>query len=100
MANESPKQIVDKVESALADSQACPYCGLYDGTHTANCVYLLHEGDVNANRESTKRDSASNKTVKVAEDKADEPAKEEPIKETKTESVDEKELLEKMKPKK
>lgn len=95
MANESPEQIVEKVEAALADSQACPYCGLYDGTHQVTCTYLLHKGDVDA-----KRDSGRNKAVKTSKDKEDEPIKEESVKEEKTESIEEKELLEKMKPKK
>lgn len=96
MTNESPEQIVDKVEAALADSHACPYCGLYDGTHTVTCVYLLHKGDVDA-----KRNTRGHKAVKTSEDKASEPVKEESAEETKTASKDDNaELLEKMKPKK
>ena len=97
--DKSPEQIVDEVEAALASSHPCPYCGLWDGTHTVTCEYLKHKGNVDAGRASGK----SNKAVKT-----DAPVLEESIEEDKGKDSEEKdeakpsqaELLERMKPKK
>lgn len=83
MANKSPKQIVEEVELARAESRPCPYCQLYDGTHLVNCVYLLHKGNVDA-----KESKAVVETSEVSTDETDE-----------SEKIATEELLDKMKPK-
>lgn len=97
--DQTPEEIVSSAEAALANSQPCPYCGIYDGTHAANCVYLLHKGDVDAKASTGPVVTGSNKTVEVAKPVVKEP-EEVKAEEPKTLLEGETELLEKMKPKK
>lgn len=80
--DKTPEEIVDEVEIAIAESHACPYCGMYDGTHMVTCPYLKHKGNVDASR-------IKPKGSRVREED----------KEVKEEISDDKELLDKMKPK-
>jgi hypothetical protein len=89
--DQNPEEVVDATEQALAASQPCPYCGLWDGTHLVTCEYLKHKGNVDA-----KRRGRLPKAVKSPAKEEKEPAKEESGEEEKGEDA---ELLERMKPK-
>lgn len=93
--DKTPEQIVDEVESQLKDSKACPYCGLFDGTHTVTCEYLKHKGNVDA-----RRVGKSDKTVKTETAVVEESIKEDKGESSEKTDEGDKELLERMKPKK
>lgn len=68
----SPKEIVDEVEEALANSTPCPYCGLFDGTHLVTCEYLKHKGNVDAAKDKRVSSKAEpREETKEAEVKAE-----------------------------
>ena len=74
MADKSRK-IVEDVEAALADSHACPFCGLYDGTHQVTCEYLKHKGNVDSERSEKPKKEEKEEKEEPTEGEVDEKEK-------------------------